>query len=360
MRDLAQHVMDIDIYHTDGDKSAYNHGMFWHTCHYVDAGRSTHRTYSVHVNVHGGGPSPGHLYARGLRLYYFLTGDQQARKAVLELGRYVLSCDDGKRTVFRWLSRRPTGHATHSAPGYHGAGRASGNALHTLLDAHELSDESGFLDKAEELIRRAVHPKDDPDALELFDSESRWFYTMFLDALARYLDRKAELRQIDTMYAYGRACLVSYALWMCRRERPSLEHRDRLVYPTETWPAQDIRKSQVLYLASQYAPEAERKGILEKASWFHDESVRQLGEFPTRSLARPVTILLSHGWVRAWFQLHLGAPLAPPGPDFAPGQRGSFVSQKETAVRRAKILVAVGTTFLLAAGAVILHWVFRN
>ena len=45
MDDLARHVADIDIYHTVEDKAAYNGGLFWHTCHYVDAGTSTHRSY---------------------------------------------------------------------------------------------------------------------------------------------------------------------------------------------------------------------------------------------------------------------------------------------------------------------------
>ena len=40
MCQLARHVVDIDIYHTTNDKSAYNHGLFWHTEHYVDAGCS--------------------------------------------------------------------------------------------------------------------------------------------------------------------------------------------------------------------------------------------------------------------------------------------------------------------------------
>ena len=45
MRELAWHVIDIDIYHTDRDKAAYNRGLFWHTVHYVDADTATHRTY---------------------------------------------------------------------------------------------------------------------------------------------------------------------------------------------------------------------------------------------------------------------------------------------------------------------------
>ena len=45
MHELALHVRDIDVYHTDGDKSAYNHGLFWHTWHYVDVGTSNHRAH---------------------------------------------------------------------------------------------------------------------------------------------------------------------------------------------------------------------------------------------------------------------------------------------------------------------------
>ena len=66
MDDLARHVVDIDIYHTDRDKSAYNDGLFWHTSHYVDAGLSTHRSYPQSPRVGGGGPSNEHNYATGL------------------------------------------------------------------------------------------------------------------------------------------------------------------------------------------------------------------------------------------------------------------------------------------------------
>ena len=44
--DLARHVIDIDIYHTEEDRLAYNGGLFWHTDHYLDAGTATHRAYS--------------------------------------------------------------------------------------------------------------------------------------------------------------------------------------------------------------------------------------------------------------------------------------------------------------------------
>ncbi len=48
--DLARHVSDIDIYHTSEDQAKYNNGLFWHTYHYVDAGKSTHRSYPKGTN----------------------------------------------------------------------------------------------------------------------------------------------------------------------------------------------------------------------------------------------------------------------------------------------------------------------
>jgi hypothetical protein len=70
--DLATHVADIDIYHTDLDKAAYNRGLFWHSGHYLDAARSSHRSYPSGAS--GGGPASEHNYATGLCLYYFMTG----------------------------------------------------------------------------------------------------------------------------------------------------------------------------------------------------------------------------------------------------------------------------------------------
>ena len=76
MDELAAHVIDIDIYHTDRDKSAYNHGLFWHTFHYVDADTGTHRSYPRAAQGRAAaGPANEQNYATGLMLHYFLTGD---------------------------------------------------------------------------------------------------------------------------------------------------------------------------------------------------------------------------------------------------------------------------------------------
>ena len=104
-----------------------------------------------------------------------------------------------------------------------------------------MTGERAFLAKVDELIRRCVHPSDDIAALDLLDAERRWSYTVFLQAVARYLDDKAEGGELDAAYAYARAALLHYARWMAEHEYPYLDTPAGLEYPTETWAAQDMR-----------------------------------------------------------------------------------------------------------------------
>jgi len=294
--ELAAHVTDIDIYHTDEDKSAYNHGLFWHTVHYVDAGTCTHRTYPRTKGSNGGGPSSEHNYPTGLMLHHFMTGDAASRESALGLAQFVIDIDDGDRTPFRWLAGSATGLASASRSfDYHGPGRGSGNSLNALVDGYRLTRDRKFLDKAEEIIRRCTHPEQDVAALNLLDAENRWFYTMFLQALGKYLDHKAEAGELDAMYAYGRGVLLHFARWMADHERPYLDHPEILEFPTETWPAQDIRKSEVFDHAARHASDEERARFAERAEFFFRYSVTQLSGMPTRTLARPVVLLLSNG-----------------------------------------------------------------
>ncbi|HTM05392.1 MAG TPA: hypothetical protein VL173_17910, partial [Vicinamibacterales bacterium] len=261
-RDLAAHVIDIDCYHTDEDKSAYNHGLFWHTIHYIDAGKSTHRSYPGNTN--GGGPSSEQNYSTGLMLHYFATGDLASRDAALQLAQFVIDIDDGSRTILKYVDRGYTGIASASrTPDYHGPGRGSGNSLNALVDGHRLSGDRRFLDKAEQIIRRCTHPNQDIEALTLLDAENRWFYTMYLQSLAKYLDWKIELGELDGMYAYGRDVLLHFARWMAQHERPYLDHPEMLEFPTETWAAQDVRKSEVFDAAAPHATGEERERFLE-------------------------------------------------------------------------------------------------
>jgi hypothetical protein len=344
MDELAAHVIDIDIYHTDRDKSAYNHGLFWHTFHYVDADTGTHRSYPRASKTCGGGPANEQDYATGLMLHYFLTGSLASREAALGLARWVVDMDDGRKTVFRWLCRGHTGLASKSRTfDYHGPGRGAANSVGVLIDGHRLSGDAALLAKAEQLIRRCVHPSDDVPARNLLDAENRWFYTMFLQSLGRYLDYKAERGELDAMYAYARAALLHYARWMADNEYPYLEKPEILEYPTETWAAQDMRKSEIFKYAAKHASGEERTRFLERSEFFFRYSVEKLSSMPTRTLLRPVVLLLSYGYMHAHFQKHPDETAPPPAQtnyDF--GAPEVFVAQKAVAVKRFKVLAAAG------------------
>jgi hypothetical protein len=373
MDELAAHVADIDVYHTERDKDAYNGGLFWHTFHYADADTATHRSYPRSLLKHrprpgiseddprakatqgvyaaGGGPADEQNYVAGLALHYFLTGNRNSYETAVGLARWVIAMDDGRNTVFRWLAGGDTGLASKSRDeGYHGPGRGSGNSLAALIDGHRLTGDAAFLAKAEQLIRRVIHPADDVPARNLLDVENRWFYTMFLHALGRYLDDKATRGELDANYAYARASLLHYARWMAENERPYLEKPEILEYPDVTWAAQDMRKCEVFQLAARHASGAEKEKFLERAAFFFRESVARVEGFETRSLARPVVLLLSLGYTHAHFQKHPDDAAPPPAvvlDDF--GKPEQFVPQKAKAMKRAKLLVAAGVVTVAVA-----------
>jgi hypothetical protein len=346
MTELATHVEDIDIYHTDRDKAAFNGGLFWHTYHYVAAGRSSHRSYPRRDGVCGGGPGNEHNYAGGLRLHWLLTGDPLSREAVISLANWVVNMDDGTKTVLRWLSPSDTGLASASnTADYHGPGRGAGNSILTLLDGHRLTGDARYLAKAEQLVRRCIHPSDDIAALTLLDAERRWSYIVFLQALGKYLDYKIERGENDRMYAYGRDALLHYARWMAAHEYPYLDKPDILEYPTETWAAQDIRKGEVFTFAAQHAGGGERTRFVERAAYFVDASLSALIASPTRALTRPIVLLLSNGFMRAANR----SPDVRPAALHADADHGSpsaFVPQKARAKLRLRQSAAAAMLLL--------------
>ncbi|MEZ5591626.1 MAG: hypothetical protein R3F53_13295 [Gammaproteobacteria bacterium] len=72
--------------------------------------------------------------------------------------------------------------------------------------------------------------------------------------------------------------------------------------PTETWPAQDIRKCHVLHLAAQYAPSDNKADFSAKARYFFDRCLQDLLSFETAYLTRPLVILCVYGYVHGYFQ----------------------------------------------------------
>lgn len=310
MTQYARHVVDIDIYHTDEDRQAYNHGLFWHTDHYRSAGRSTHRTFTrdgltkKQASQSGGGPCNEHNYTSGLLLYYYLTGDLFVKEAVIELAQWVLDMDDGTKSIWAIIDQGPTGLASQTvSTDYHRPGRGAGNSINALMDAYSLTGSRYYLSKAEELIQRCIHPLDDIDQLHLDEPEYRWSYLVFLQVLGKYLDLKAELQETDWYFFYARDSLLHYAQWMLEHEVPYKEVLHKVKIPTETWPAQDVRKACVLNYAWEYGPPGSRGPFKKKARFFFDRCLTDLLSFETAHLTRPMVILTVYGFMQAYFDL---------------------------------------------------------
>jgi hypothetical protein len=218
------------------------------------------------------------------------------------------------------VDRRPRGLCSITVSwDYHGPGRGAGNSINALLDAFALTGLEQYRSKAEELIRRSIHPDDDIAARNFGDIEHRWSYTVFLQILGKYLDFKAERSEIDRMYAYARASLLHYARWMLEHEAPYRTMLDRVEIPTETWPAQDIRKSNVLGIAARYAEEPLSSALIERGKFFFERSIGDLLEFETCTLTRPIVLMMTNGYVRSYFAAYEpeSAPRALESYDFA-------------------------------------------
>jgi hypothetical protein len=342
---LARHVIDVDIYHTNKDRPLYNGGLFWLTDHYKDAAICTHRTYSRancpagDLSGYGGGPSNEHNYTGGLLHYYYLTGDSQARDAVIGLADWVIAMDDSSESLLGLIDDSRTGWASRTRQDdYHGPGRGCGNSVNALLDGWLVTRRRCYIDKAEELIRRSIHPADDIPARKLLDVENRWSYTVFLAVLARFLDVKAEAGELDYMHAYAQASLVKYACWMLENESPYFDHPEKLDFPTETWAAQDLRKANVLRLAAAHADRPLKDCLLRRGAELAERAWSDLLSFESRYVTRAIALMLVEGIRDSFFRQHPveEKPAVPGNHDFGAPQ--PFVPQKRRALSRIKTI----------------------
>lgn len=335
MSQQARHTMDIDIYHTEYDKACYNKGYFWHTDHYRNAYTSTHRTYSkgafadgADKKTYGGGPSNEQDYSSGLLHFYYLTGDREARETVINLADWVIAMDDGSQNILGILDEGPTGAATQTVDvNFHHPGRGAGNSINTLIDAYRLTGERAYLSKAEEIITRCIHPADAVEDLGLDEPEFRWSYLVFLQVLGKYLDYKMELDESDYFFHYGRESLVHYARWMQTNEKPYKSVLHKVLIPTETWPAHDIRKCHIFWLAAKYGQPEEFENFREKAEFFYSTGFEDLLSFETAYLTRPLVIFAVYGHIHNYFT-KLSEPLKLPDHNYNFGQPAVFVPQR--------------------------------
>jgi hypothetical protein len=311
--------------------------MFWFTDHYLHAQTSTHRTYSHH-NAHtagsyGGGPGAEHNYTSGLKLYYCLTGDESAKQAVIGLADWVLRMEDGCQTVLGLVDDGPTGLAT---AGYARPSRGGANSINALMDAWELTHRAEYCEFAEQLIRRCIHPDVDVADLDLLNLEVSWSYTMFYSSMAKYLALKEEAGQLDVMYMYARRCLLRLGEWMLAHERPYFDQLEKLEFPTEAWPAQELRKSNVLRYAARYANEPAAAAIRQRANELGDRAWSDLLSFETRTVARALVLVMNEGLLDCASRTLELSPPPDVAEQFAMPPREQFATQRQRVVNRLK------------------------
>lgn len=305
--DLASHIKDIDIYHTEKDRDEYNGGLFWHTDHYLPAETASHRTYSKRQTANayqdhagGGGPGGQHCYTTGLMLHYFITGDSTSKEAALTITQWITNVYEGSSSLGDLLlaiKNKNRIDLKNIFTGKYPLDRGTANYIVALLDGFELSSQQSLLDNASLVIKNTVHPHDDITLRDLSNVEECWFYTVFLQAVGRFLQIKLSHEQLDESFHYARDVLIHYTNWMQHHEAPYLNKPDILEYPNHTWAAQDIRKANIFYVASVFATsEAQRQSFLIKGHSFYDYVTKTLWDEPTKDVTRILSLLMqNHG-----------------------------------------------------------------
>ena len=301
--DLANHVKDIDIYHTKLDKNEYNGGLFWHTDHYLQAFTSSHRSYSKHQasnayqdHAGGGGPGGQHCYTTGLYLHYCLTGSQSSKDAVLTLSNWITHVYEGSGTCLELLlafkNRHVAGYKNHFT-GQYPLDRGIANYVNALLDSFELTQQESYLTQVQQILANTLHPNEDLTQRGLEDVEGTWFYTVLLQALCRYLQVKESRQECDQYFYYCRDSLLHFADWMLIHEYPYLEKPDILEYPNDTWTAQDLRKAHVLAAAHYYSPDKKNQ-YMAKAQFFQQYVADKLTHAETKTYTRILVLVMQN------------------------------------------------------------------
>ncbi len=294
---LFDHIVNIDIYHTNKDKPDYNNGLFWHTDHYVPAETATHRTYSVNQasNVYmdhagSGGPGAHHCYSSGLALYYFLTGHETAKLTTLTLCDWMRCIYEGDGTLLGLIFRAKntnqvkipftnklllgfgTGVVRNVFTNQYPLDRGTGNYVNILVDCFELTHQQKYITRAEFVILNTISNTDNIAKRNFADIENTWHYVVFLQAVIKYLFVVSQqiLNSTNSTLKFDlgsasviKAAFIHYAQWMAKNESPTLASKDVLEFPNDTWSAQDLRKIQILLCAYEMT---ENKGMLHKAN----------------------------------------------------------------------------------------------
>jgi len=324
LKPLNQHIQDIDIYDTKDDKAEYNGGLFWHTDHYLSAQTCSHRSNSKHhVAAYegflgGGGPGGQHCYTTGLTLQYWLFGDKEAKAKVAQLCNWIRNCYDGSGSIaertFRLLTidfkQNVLTNIGIKAPGYkYPLDRGTGNFLIALIDHYDLCEAPKLLKEMGQVIKQTIHPLEDINLRRLDDHENTWFYTVFLQAIVRYLLLKESRHNIDDDYWFARHAFMHYCHWMVDNECFYLDHPEQLEFPNDTWCAQELRKANLFYYAYYFSKDNDSHYI-EQAEKFYKYVTNHLNKSTEANNTRILSILMQNNGVQQKFKTKPTSPIS--------------------------------------------------
>ncbi|MDP5134290.1 MAG: hypothetical protein NWQ54_25690 [Paraglaciecola sp.] len=306
MDELAQHVTDIDIYHTNNDRVEYNNGLFWHTDHYLPVHTATHRTYSKHNQTSsipgqtGGGPAAEHCYTTGLKYHYWLTGNNNSKTAVIQLVEWMQALHGEAPGLLNQLWAIKSRELPALISSFKGTQRplypftrGTGNYITALLDAYDLTLKEHYLKRIAKVIKQTISAHDDIAARNLLDAEVAWSYVIMLSAVARFLQQKNLLGEFDDDFIYAKASFLAYCRWMQQHEQLYLTAAAELEFPNDTWLAQDIRKAMLMFQAAELSPTEAELFISKATSWL-SVICQVLAKSPERHFARVQIILLQN------------------------------------------------------------------
>jgi hypothetical protein len=90
---------------------------------------------------------------------------------------------------------------------------------------------------------------------------------------------------------------------MVEHEQPYLYTPEVLEYPNHTWAAQDIRKANVLFMASYFAENTEfSEKYYSKGNEIYNYVVNTLAQEPTRIFTRILSILMQNHGVKSYVE----------------------------------------------------------
>jgi hypothetical protein len=107
-----------------------------------------------------------------------------------------------------------------------------------------------------------------------------------------------------------------------------------------------MRKCDVLLQASRYARGPDVDTFLDRAAYFSKASLDWLGRFQSRTLTRPLVLMLSYGYMYET-KCRIGLLPAPEYHTVEFADRVRFVPQKQIAIARAKWCCALAVAGLI-------------